>query len=181
MTATPVPAASPAPLSEEFRAAFRRHAAGVALVVAPGPDGPVGLTVSSLASVSAAPPLLSFSVGRGRSAAAAVVGARRLDVHLLGADQRAVAEAFATPGAPRFLAAQGWRPAHRPGELPVLEGAPARLAVAPVQVVPAGESWLVVAELVAAHLAADPAAPLVHHDRAYATLRSLPHPTAACA
>ena len=50
---------------ELLKAAFRRHATGVALVTASGPDGPVGLTASSVASVSTRPPALSFSVLTG--------------------------------------------------------------------------------------------------------------------
>ena len=45
-----------------FRRALGRHAAGVVVVTGPGP---VGLTATSLTSVSLDPPLVSFCVSRG--------------------------------------------------------------------------------------------------------------------
>ena len=46
-----------------FGAIFGSHPAGVAVITAEGPDGPVGLTASSLSLVSADPPV---SVNRRR-------------------------------------------------------------------------------------------------------------------
>ena len=69
--------------AELLKAAFRRHATGVAVVTALGPDGPVGLTASSVASVSAHPPALSFSVLTSSRTAQVVAAADVIDVHLL--------------------------------------------------------------------------------------------------
>jgi flavin reductase (DIM6/NTAB) family NADH-FMN oxidoreductase RutF len=46
---------------ELFRRVFAGHASGVAVVTAAGRD-PVGFTATSVVSVSAEPPLLSFNV-----------------------------------------------------------------------------------------------------------------------
>jgi len=46
---------------ERMKDALRMHAAGVALVTAQTPAGPVGLTVSSLGSVAVEPRVLMFS------------------------------------------------------------------------------------------------------------------------
>ncbi|RIJ62650.1 flavin reductase, partial [Clavibacter lycopersici] len=62
-----------------FRAAFRRHAAGVAVVTTRDAHGsPVGFTATSLASVSADPPLASFSLARTASSAAALAAAEHV-------------------------------------------------------------------------------------------------------
>lgn len=41
--------------AEEFKLAFRNHAAGVSVITAEGAAGPVGLTATSVFSVSATP------------------------------------------------------------------------------------------------------------------------------
>jgi flavin reductase (DIM6/NTAB) family NADH-FMN oxidoreductase RutF len=153
-------------LSDDFKTGFRHHPAGVALIVAATPAGPAGLTVSSLASVSAAPPMLSFSVAATRGSAGALLTAERLDVVLLSADQGAVAEAFATPGAPRFTVEQGWR---MDDGWPRLEGARATFHGRIVQLVPAGESRLALVAVSEVELGA-PAEPLLYHDRTYRRL-----------
>jgi len=83
---------------EEFRAAFRNHAAGVAIVTADPGDGPVGMTATSVFSVSATPPLLVFSVSELSSATPGILAADSVVVHLLGADQTELAKRFATSG-----------------------------------------------------------------------------------
>ncbi|MCW7991564.1 flavin reductase, partial [Streptomyces platensis subsp. clarensis] len=49
-----------------LRSVFRQHAAGVAVITAHG-ERPVGFTATSLNSVAADPPLISFGVGTGSS------------------------------------------------------------------------------------------------------------------
>ena len=53
--------AEPRISAEQFRFAFRSHPAGVAVVTADAGDGPVAMTVSSVASISIDPPTLMFS------------------------------------------------------------------------------------------------------------------------
>ena len=50
-----------------LRSVFRQHAAGVAVITASGPAGPVGFTATSLSSAAAEPPLVSFGIGTGSS------------------------------------------------------------------------------------------------------------------
>ncbi|MCH1865491.1 flavin reductase family protein [Nocardioides sp. CFH 31398] len=165
-TAVPPPEdGADADVAALFKEGFRHHAAGVALVCAATPDGPVGATLSSVASVSAAPPLLSFSMARTSATGAAVLAADAVTVYLLRADQAALAHSFAVRGADRFSAEQGWR--HREGsDLPVLTDAAARFTGRLSVVVPAGASWLALMEVDEIELGTG-GAPLVHHDRAY--------------
>ena len=46
---------------DELKALFRGHPAGVAVITADDGTGPVGMTASSVFSVSVAPPLVVFS------------------------------------------------------------------------------------------------------------------------
>ncbi|MBG0564221.1 flavin reductase family protein [Actinoplanes sp. NEAU-A11] len=129
-------------ITDRFRTAFRRHPTGVAIISAMAPDGPVGLTASSVASVSVAPPALSFSVLDTRSARA-ILEAPSFVVNLLGAGHARLADDFARTGRPRFTPDQGWDVS--PTGEPILAGAVASLRGTPLHLVPVGESTVVVA------------------------------------
>ncbi|TIC79982.1 flavin reductase family protein [Nocardioides sp. GY 10127] len=152
--------------ADAFKAAFRRHPAGVAIVVGEGEAGPVGITASSVASVSAAPPMLSFSLARGGASAGVIAGSERIAVMLLTTGHKGLAESFARSGGDRFTPDQPWR--HSPDALPVVEGAAAVLHGSVTRVVPAGDSWLVLVTVddVVLGEAGDP---LVYHDRRWWT------------
>ncbi|GAA2402607.1 flavin reductase family protein [Streptomyces glaucosporus] len=130
-----------------LRAVFRRHAAGVAVVTAHGRGRPMGFTATSLASVAAEPPLLSFNIATASSGRPAAAGAEHVGVHPLGEGRREPAETFARPGADRFAPPTRWR--RGPHGVPVPEGVLARLVCGAVARVPAGDHRLVLAEAVA--------------------------------
>ncbi len=94
--------------SETFRRAFRCHPAGVAVITAQTAGGPVALTVSSLISVSATPPVVAFSLSARSSSAAALLGARTVVIHLLRYTDLELARLAATPGADRFGPGVPW-------------------------------------------------------------------------
>jgi hypothetical protein len=85
-----------------LRSVFRRHAAGVAVITARGETGPVGFTATSVASVSADPPMLSFGIGTGASSWPAIAATEYVGVHVLGEHQQELATTFARSGADRF-------------------------------------------------------------------------------
>lgn len=95
-------------ISQQFRDAFRNHPAGIAILTATGPDGPVALTVSSLISVSAVPPMVAFSLSGQSGTAQAILAAGTLVIHLPRHMDRALAELCATPGADRFGRDVNW-------------------------------------------------------------------------
>lgn len=94
--------------ADEFKLAFRNHAAGVAVITADAGDGPVGLTATSVFSVSAEPPLLVFSVSAQSSAAPVLSRADTVIVHLLGAEHLDIARLCATSGVDRFADRSIW-------------------------------------------------------------------------
>ncbi|MFE9609680.1 flavin reductase family protein [Streptomyces sp. NPDC006012] len=168
MTATPGLGASRPASTDLLRSAFRRHAAGVAVITARGALGPVGFTATSLTSVSAEPPLLSFGIGIGASSWPAVSEARHVGVHILGEHQHELAATFARSGADRFGAPTAWR--EGPEGVPVLGGVLAWLVCRVVERVPAGDHHIVLAEVVLG----DPGGagrPLLYHGGGFNALR----------
>ncbi|NUT46383.1 MAG: flavin reductase family protein [Saccharothrix sp.] len=93
-----------------LRAALRDFPQAVGIVTATGPDGPVGVTVSSFTSASLHPPLVVVWIGEGASAWPVLRKAPLFAVHLLHAGQSALSDLFARTGADRFGAATRWRP-----------------------------------------------------------------------
>lgn len=94
--------------ADQFKLAFRNHAAGVAVVTADAGDGPVGLTATSVFSVSAEPPLVVFSISDHSSSAPTIRQADTVIVHLLGASQLDIAKLCATSGIDRFADTDIW-------------------------------------------------------------------------
>ncbi|MBX6389513.1 MAG: flavin reductase family protein [Frankia sp.] len=156
-----------------LRAAFRRHAAGVTVVTLPGPAGPVGFTATSVASLSAAPPLLSLSLAVTSSSAPALLEAETLVVHLLSAEHEELARRFATSGIDRFAEPTRWRTL--PTGEPVLTDVAVWLRARIEHRIAAGQSYLVIAEVIDSQIdRADE--PLVYHDGQYGTVRPTPRP-----
>lgn len=161
----PLPASlSPVPVSEHFKAAFRAHPAGVAVITATGTEGVVGLTASSVASVSADPPILAFSVSSGRSASQ-VAAAQTVVVHLLGTDQLELARTFSIPGTPRFTGEMNWE--MLPTGEPLLRDAPWALRCEIVHRAALGGSVLLAATVLEVRSDPSDADPLVYQDRAF--------------
>jgi flavin reductase (DIM6/NTAB) family NADH-FMN oxidoreductase RutF len=168
MTATGT-GVEPELLVSAFRDAFRHHPAGVAVITTrDGAGEPVGLTASSVASVSLAPPALVLSVSHRSGAAAALLAADTLLVHLLEARNVELARRFATSGADRFGPDTRWAPLVT-GE-PWLLGAPTALRCRPLARVPVGDATVVTAEVVGVRSAGRTGRPLVHHDRGFHAL-----------
>ncbi|MCX4878870.1 flavin reductase family protein [Streptomyces sp. NBC_00847] len=151
-----------------LRSVFRRHAAGVAVITAQGDAGPVGFTATSLTSVSAEPPLLSFGISTGASSWPAISATDHIGVHILGDHQQDLAATFARSGADRFGAPTAWR--EGPEGVPVLDDVLAWLVCRVVGRVPAADHRIVLAEVVLG----DPTGrgrPLVYHQGRFNGLR----------
>ncbi|WP_229582929.1 flavin reductase family protein [Paracoccus sp. S-4012] len=95
-------------LTTAFREAFRVHPAGVAIVTAETEAGPVALTISSLISVSAAPPIVAFSLSERTSTSQRVLNAETVVIHLARRADLPLAQLGATGGADRFGPGVEW-------------------------------------------------------------------------
>ena len=98
----PVPAAG---IAEAFRASMRRLAAGVCAVTIHDGAGIVGLTATSVTSLSMEPPSLLVSIRATSSVLQALRREQRFTVHVLAEDQAHQANVFAGRLGPRPRAA----------------------------------------------------------------------------
>ena len=121
----------------QFRQLLGRFATGVTIVTARDPSGgPVGMTASSVASVSLDPPLLLVSVDRTHDMHAALAAGEHFVLNVLAADQEALSRRFAGDEENRFDGV-GYKE-NRQG-IPVLDGALASIECVKQTAVPAGD------------------------------------------
>ena len=161
-TASPSPVTGPG--FEAFKAAFRRHAAGVAAVTSVAPDGrPVGFTATSLASLAAVPPMATFNMAQVSSAWAAMTVGNHLIIHMLGPRSRHLAERLAADNSVRF---DGDHWTVGPQEVPLLSGITAWMLGRIIEVVPVHNNAVVIVEIEDGGLGDEDEA-LLYHERTY--------------
>lgn len=149
---------------DAFKSAFRRHAAGVAVVTSIAPDGhPVGFTATSLASLAAVPPLATFNMAQVSSSWPAITMGNQVAIHMLGPRSRHLAERMAADHDLRF-AGNHWH-ADDSG-LPLLDGATAIVIGRIVDVHPVHNNAVVVVEIDHGILGDEDEA-LLYHERTY--------------
>ncbi|MEU5694130.1 flavin reductase family protein [Actinosynnema sp. NPDC020468] len=93
----------------DLRSALRDFPQQVGIVTATGPDGPVGVTVSSFTSASMDPPLIVVWIAEGASAWPVLRTSPLFAVHLLHAGQHALSDLFAKSGSDRFGVDTHWQ------------------------------------------------------------------------
>ena len=123
-----------------FRQLLGRFATGVTVVTTRRADGArVGMTASSIASVSLEPPLLLVSIDHRNDMHGALQAAQRFVVNVLAADQEAISRRFADATEHRFDQGEAIGYRNNPEGLPVLDGVLAHIECTKVQAVPAGD------------------------------------------
>ncbi|MCT1367029.1 flavin reductase family protein [Kocuria sp. HSID16901] len=155
-------------ITEIFKEIFGHHPAGVAIITADSDQGPVGLTASSVSSISADPAILGFSLAARRGSAAYIADAKTFLVHLLDAENVELAKVFATHGAPRFGDAMNWKTL--PTGEPLLTDVSRVLRCQTLTQAQAGPALVFTAEVLEASRNEDPGTPLVYHRRAFHSL-----------
>lgn len=153
--------------SAKFRQVLSHFPTGVTVVTAMAPQGPVGLAVSSFASVSLEPPQVLFCVTRDSATWAAMEPTGRFCVNILAADQEDVSRVFASRVPDKF-AEIGWKRSSR--GTPVLDGVLGFIDCTIDQVVGAGDHLVVigaVSDLEVQH----EGGPLVYFRSGYGTFR----------
>ena len=121
MSSPPRQARTPSFTPTDFRTALGMFATGVTIVTARDADGQrVGLTANSFASVSLSPPLVLWSLSRRAGTVPAFSSGSHYAINILGADQRALAQRFASREPDRF---DGLALREGAGGAPIIEGA----------------------------------------------------------
>jgi len=119
----PTQALAPSFSMHDFRAALGMFATGVTIVTARDPSGQrVGLTANSFNSVSLSPPLVLWSLSRFAGSMPAFTRGSHYAINILAAEQRTLAERFASKERDRFAGVVCREGA---GGAPILEGAAA--------------------------------------------------------
>jgi flavin reductase (DIM6/NTAB) family NADH-FMN oxidoreductase RutF len=153
-----------------FRQLLGRFATGVTVLTtrAPGEGGgePIGMTASSVASVSLDPPLVLVSVDRRHDMHAALEHASHFVLNVLAADQEALSRRFAADESNRFSGV-GFHP-NKQG-IAVLDGVVAHIECEKQAVIPAGDHTVFVGLVLGG--AVTDRRPLLYYRGGYAGLR----------
>ncbi|GAB3364647.1 flavin reductase family protein [Modestobacter lapidis] len=150
-------------LDQEFRDLMTGVCAPVTVITTADQDGPHGATVSSFASLSLRPPLISIALDRTSSLLARIQRAGRFGVNVLGSAQDELALLFARRGADRF-AQVSWSSSRG---LPRLDEAASWAVCDLWQVIEAGDHLLLVGLVTRAVPGQQP--PLVYGHRTFGT------------
>lgn len=121
----------------QFRQLLGRFATGVTVLTSRTQAGePIGMTASSVASISLDPPLVLVSVDKSHDMHAALEGATHFVLNILSADQEAVSRRFAASEPDRFRGVS-----YRENErgIAVLDGVVAHLECEKRTAVPGGD------------------------------------------
>ena len=154
--------------SQQFRDAMARLPSGVVVISARVGDEYRGLTASSLVSVSLEPAMVSVGLERESATRATILETKAFNVSLLTRAQEFIADRFAGR-APSFDPRWRTLPHHLgTNGIPLLEDCAAWLECRLVQVHPAGDHDLCLAEVT--HAAIGRGDPLVLWDRTFWTL-----------
>lgn len=155
-------------MAEPFRSAMRRLAAGTSAVTVRQGDDIVGLTATSVTSLSLEPPSLLVSIRKQSPVLKAIVAVKTFTVHLLGEDQAHEANVFAGRCGPAPRASLvDWTHA---GENPQrLAGAIGHIDCTVAKLMPVFSHMLVVGTATAVDLAAHHS-PLIYFDGAFHAL-----------
>lgn len=149
--------------SQRFRALMSGVCAPVTVVSTAADDGPHGATVSSFASLSLDPPLVSVAFDRNSRLLGTISETGRFGVNLLGHGQDDVAALFARRGADRF-SETAW---HEDSGLPRLDGAAGWIVCELYRTVEGGDHLLLFGLVTAA--STTPLSPLVYAHRTFGT------------
>lgn len=148
-----------------FRAAMRRLAASVSIVVAKGEDGPVGMAATSITSLTVDPPAVLVCVNRATSLHALLIPTAPLSVNLLSRRQQDVSAAFGG-GLPRHERFKVGNWVDSGNGLPMLADAQANLQCVIDAMLAYGTHSIVIARVLRAKVHAE-VAPLIYQDGCY--------------
>lgn len=159
-------------LPDEMRAARRRWASGVAVVLIRDDDGYRGATLSVFTIVSLEPPLVLIAIDREGQMADRVPAAGVFTVSVLDQSHEFLAERFAgrAPLAPTDLA--GVPHDLTPAGRPVLTGALAWFDCTVATVHPGGDHLLVLGAVTGVGSNADTDDPLLYYEGRYRTIEA---------
>ena len=155
---------------DALKASFRLHASGVSILTCSSPEGaPVGFTATSVTSLGASPPLVSFNVARGSSSWPSLSKADFVALHTLGVDNLELANRMAADHTARFEPSD-WSTDSR--GIPLLDGVTSVLILKIRQIVEVESNAVVICDVVEGFVGTEQS-PLLYHQRSYVTVDKL--------
>jgi 3-hydroxy-9,10-secoandrosta-1,3,5(10)-triene-9,17-dione monooxygenase reductase component len=158
------------PTDSNFKHVLGHFATGVAVITAIK-DGPVGLTVQAMCSLSLEPPLILVCPGKSSTTWPHIVTTGKLCINLLADDQSHLARQFAKPGANKYEGV-GWHPSECLG-LPVIDGALAWIDCEIADTFAGGDHWIAVCRVLALEAQVG-VRPLIFCEGTFGTVLPLP-------
>jgi 3-hydroxy-9,10-secoandrosta-1,3,5(10)-triene-9,17-dione monooxygenase reductase component len=146
-----------------LRRAFGHYPTGVAVITAAGPDGPVGMVVTSFTTVSLRPALVAFCAAHTSTTWPVIADARACCINVLASAQGELCQQLATRREKRFEGV-AWSAAA--SGAPILAGVVGWFDCNVVEVRRAGDHDLVLLEVLA-HDAQPELEPLLFHRSGY--------------
>lgn len=126
-----------------FKSVFGGHPGGVSIITAASGESKAALTVTSVCSISAEPPIFVFSLSGLSSTAPIIRSCDTVVAHFLTTDQLELAKLGATSGAERFGDPTSW--STLPTGEPIYPEVPTRIRARVVSLVEVGDSTVVLA------------------------------------
>ena len=159
-TTTAPPCPHPVPFAErQLRDALGQFATGVTIVTTADAQGqPVGMTVSSFSSVSLAPPLVLWCLGRATALRPVFERSQHYAIHVLALDQLDLALRFSSKMSDRFDHV-AWQPNAQ--GVPILDGAAAVFECVLRNRYDGGDHMIMLGQVLQCRH--QPAAPLLYH------------------
>lgn len=153
---------------DTFRTVMGHFVTGITVVTTLADEGPQGITVNALSSVSLEPPLVMVALDRRRFITPTVRSFGRYAVNVLSEDQQALSDCFAgAPVSPGRDAFCGARWSSGPTGLPLIDGAIATLECTVVERFQAGDHELFIGRVDSLGRQDDRAMPLLYYRRHY--------------
>ena len=154
--------------ADAFRRVMGHFVTGVTVVTTLTDDGPQGITVNALSSISLDPPLVMVALDRRRFITPSVRRTGRYAVNVLAEDRQALSDCFAgapvEPGRDAFCGAT-WTPGAT--GLPLLDGAIATLECTVAETFQAGDHELFIGRVDAMANVEPHPMPLLYYRRQY--------------
>jgi 3-hydroxy-9,10-secoandrosta-1,3,5(10)-triene-9,17-dione monooxygenase reductase component len=154
---------------EEIRTALGRFATGVTVVTTAVDGRRLGFTANSFASVSIAPPLVSWNHRRAAYRVADFLAAEHFAIHVLSIDQQEISRQFAAPLGERFA---GLPVDEGIGGVPLIGDCSATFECRKWATLEAGDHIIFVGEVL--RYRHDDLPPLLFHGGSYSRLASAP-------
>ncbi|MGH7757585.1 MAG: flavin reductase, partial [Vulcanimicrobiaceae bacterium] len=156
-------------ISDRFRAAFRRHSTTVTVLTYHDAGGRAcGMTATSVASLSAAPPSLIACISRTAKSRDDIVASGRFGVNVLALSQESIAAYCSRPGGEKVLRAD-WLVENADAATPLLRHALAHLDCSVARLHEEYTHSLLVADVQRVWLGAEEM-PLIYSEGTYRTL-----------